>query len=72
MANHERTYEKSSTSRERDAEALFTRLREKGMHYEHELKRYSENVDTYIKKNPVKSTLIAGVLGLMLGKLLSK
>lgn len=39
---------------------------------EHEIEEYWHVAEGYMKKNPVKSTIIAGVVGLFLGKLLSK
>jgi ElaB/YqjD/DUF883 family membrane-anchored ribosome-binding protein len=73
MAHHERSSDKHHAEQSLgNAESLFTRMREKGEHFEHELKRYSDTVDTYIRKNPVKSTIMAGIAGLLLGKLLSK
>ncbi len=39
---------------------------------EHEIEVYWHQAEGYMKKNPVKSTIIAGVVGLFLGKLLSK
>lgn len=36
------------------------------------LKEYADSAFAYIEKNPLKSALIAGTAGLILGKLLSK
>lgn len=55
-----------------NGEAFFTRMKEKSEHLEHELKRYGDNTEQYIKKNPVKSTILAGIAGLILGKFLSR
>lgn len=71
MAHSDRPYNKP-TPIEANGEALFTRIREKSEHWEHELKKYGDNADQYIRKNPVKSTIMAGIAGLLLGKFLSK
>lgn len=56
----------------KEHEALLDRMIEKGEHAEEELKKYADTVEKYIKKHPVKSTILAGVAGLLLGKLLAK
>jgi ElaB/YqjD/DUF883 family membrane-anchored ribosome-binding protein len=55
-----------------DTEHFVARMKEKSVQAEKELKKAADNVDKYIKKHPVKSTIIAGVAGLLLGKFLSK
>lgn len=39
---------------------------------EHDIEQYMHATENYVRKNPVKSTILAGVVGLVLGKLLSK
>jgi ElaB/YqjD/DUF883 family membrane-anchored ribosome-binding protein len=72
MAQHERAYNKPNLDEAPETSPFFTRMREKSEHLEEEVKKYGDNMDKYIKKNPVKSTVIAGVVGLLLGKLLSR
>jgi ElaB/YqjD/DUF883 family membrane-anchored ribosome-binding protein len=55
-----------------NGEAFFTVMKEKGEHIEEEVKKYADNVDTYIKKHPVKATIFAGIAGLFVGKFLMK
>ncbi len=45
---------------------------EKAHELEHEVELYARQTEKYIKNNPVKATIIAGVLGILVGKLLSK
>jgi ElaB/YqjD/DUF883 family membrane-anchored ribosome-binding protein len=71
MAQNERTFNKNNLG-EGQGGAFFSRMMEKGEHLEEELKKYGDTLDVYIKKNPVKSTVIAGVAGLLLGKFLSR
>lgn len=70
-SNQERAFNKAQAC-ETNGHDFFSHLREKSQHLEHEFKRYSEDTEQYIKKNPVKSTIFAGIAGLLLGKLLSK
>jgi ElaB/YqjD/DUF883 family membrane-anchored ribosome-binding protein len=72
MAQQERTYHKPSLSEASENVPFFTRMKEKSEHIEEEVKKYGDSMDRYIKKNPVKSTVIAGVVGLILGKFLAK
>lgn len=41
-------------------------------HFQQEVERYSDGAIQYIKKYPLKSALLAGAVGLILGKLFSK
>jgi len=72
MAHQERTYNQPKMGEQPEVAHFFTRMKEKGQHFEEEVKKYGDTMDRYIKKNPVKSTVIAGVVGLFLGKLLSR
>lgn len=71
MAQQERLFGKNNHCEEQ-GRAFFTRMLEKGEHLEDELKKYGDSMDIYIKKNPVKATVIAGVAGLILGKFLAR
>jgi ElaB/YqjD/DUF883 family membrane-anchored ribosome-binding protein len=55
-----------------EAEAFLGKILERGEIAEEEFKKHADTLEKYIKKHPVRSTLIAGVAGLVLGKLLSK
>lgn len=52
------------------SESFFDRMMEKGEYAEEEIKKYAKTADHYIQKHPVRSTIIAGVVGLLLGKLI--
>ncbi|MFI4956363.1 MAG: hypothetical protein ACHQAX_04045 [Gammaproteobacteria bacterium] len=57
---------------EKDIESRIEDLKEKAEEIEQEVEVYTKAVGQYIKKNPIKSTIIAGVAGIFLGKLLGK
>ena len=57
---------------EKDIESRIEELKGKAEEIEQEVEVYTKAVTHYIKKNPVKSTIIAGVAGIFLGKLLGK
>lgn len=57
---------------EKDVEARIEDLKEKAHELEEEMEVYAKAIKQYIKKNPVKSTVIAGIGGILLGKLLGK
>lgn len=72
MAQNEKSYGKTASERLSNGEAFFSRMKEKSEFFEHEIKKYGDSLDHYIKKNPVKATVIAGVAGLLLGKFIAK
>ncbi len=55
---------------ESEAESLIREINEKAETIEDELEAYTKATTNYIKKNPVKSTVIAAVAGIIVGKLL--
>ena len=55
---------------ENDIESRLEDLKVKAEEIEVEVEVYTKAVAQYIKKNPIKSTVMAGVAGLLLGKLL--
>jgi ElaB/YqjD/DUF883 family membrane-anchored ribosome-binding protein len=59
---------------ERKAKAteLLRRAKEKGQALKQQTQQYAEKLEQKIWKNPVKSTIIAGISGLILGKFLKK
>lgn len=57
---------------EKDVEARIEELRERAHEIEEDMEAYAKAAKQYIKKNPIKSTVLAGIAGIVLGKLLSK
>ncbi len=55
---------------EKDIESRLEDLKDKAEEIELEVEVYTKAVAQYIKQNPIKSTVIAGVAGIFLGKLL--
>lgn len=55
---------------ESNAEAMLKNVRERKEAVELELELFSKVAAAYIKKNPLKSTAMAGVVGILIGKLL--
>lgn len=53
-------------------EALIHDLASKSSKIGAEVQEYGDATAQYIRRHPVRSTIIAGVAGLLLGKLLSK
>jgi ElaB/YqjD/DUF883 family membrane-anchored ribosome-binding protein len=53
---------------ESEAENLIHSMTEKAEAIEHEVEAYAKQTTQYIKKNPVKSTVIAAVAGILFGK----
>lgn len=80
MANHSHTSPKEAYSKIESlenratakAEALFHELASKSGRITSEMKDYTEATTQYIRRHPVRSTIFAGIAGIILGKLLSK
>jgi ElaB/YqjD/DUF883 family membrane-anchored ribosome-binding protein len=72
MEQDKAQFEKKLDKAVANGEAFFTVMKEKGEHMEQEVKKYADNVESYIKQHPVKSTIFAGIAGLILGKFLMK
>jgi ElaB/YqjD/DUF883 family membrane-anchored ribosome-binding protein len=54
------------------AEALIHEIAQRSSKLGSDVQEYTDATAQYIRRHPVRSTIIAGVAGLILGKLLSK
>lgn len=76
MANHSHTGPKEAFSKienlEHKAESFLHDIASRSGKLSSEVQEYGDATAQYIRRHPVRSTIIAGVAGIIIGKLLSK
>lgn len=72
MTNKVHHIEKDVESRIEEMKEKANEIKEKAHEIEEEVEAYAKIAKQYIKKNPVKSTVIAGIAGIFIGKLLGR